>query len=130
MTVLPEPADHGRSAHSLLRRRAPGYPGWAFARHALCDRPSTAELSDQQKTALGILSRQVIANMELRTNLRELREALATREDGRAFRRRGWRSRPDDRETGIDYRGIKGVAAGTIAIASRSLGRMLAFALV
>ena len=37
-------------------------------------------LTDEQKKALGILSRQVIANMELRNNLRELREALAARD--------------------------------------------------
>ncbi|HEX8679381.1 MAG TPA: GAF domain-containing protein, partial [Chthoniobacterales bacterium] len=37
-------------------------------------------LTDEQKKALGILSRQVIANMELRNNLRELRDALAARD--------------------------------------------------
>ncbi len=37
-------------------------------------------LSAQQKTALEILGRQVIANMELRSNLRELEAALAARD--------------------------------------------------
>ncbi|HEX8280441.1 MAG TPA: GAF domain-containing protein [Chthoniobacterales bacterium] len=37
-------------------------------------------LTAEQKKALEILSRQVIANMELRSNLRELRDALAARE--------------------------------------------------
>ena len=37
-------------------------------------------LTADQKKALEILGRQVIANMELRTNLRELKEALAARE--------------------------------------------------
>lgn len=37
-------------------------------------------LSAEQKTALEILGRQVVANMELRSNLRELKEALAARE--------------------------------------------------
>jgi GAF domain-containing protein len=36
-------------------------------------------LTPEQKKALEILSRQVIANMELRSNLRELRDALAAR---------------------------------------------------
>lgn len=38
------------------------------------------DLSDDQKRALQILGRQVVANMELRSNLRELREALAARD--------------------------------------------------
>jgi GAF domain-containing protein len=37
-------------------------------------------LTEQQKTALEILSRQVIANMELRNNLRELKDALSARD--------------------------------------------------
>ena len=37
-------------------------------------------LTSEQKTALEILGRQVVANMELRSNLRELKEALAARE--------------------------------------------------
>lgn len=37
-------------------------------------------LTDEQKKALEILGRQVVANMELRNNLRELKEALAARE--------------------------------------------------
>ena len=37
-------------------------------------------LTAEQKTALEILGRQVVANMELRSNLRELKEALAARE--------------------------------------------------
>ena len=37
-------------------------------------------LTGEQKTALEILGRQVVANMELRSNLRELKEALAARE--------------------------------------------------
>jgi hypothetical protein len=37
-------------------------------------------LTAEQKTALEILGRQVVANMELRNNLRELKEALAARE--------------------------------------------------
>ena len=37
-------------------------------------------LTAEQKRALEILGRQVIANMELRNNLRELKEALAARE--------------------------------------------------
>jgi GAF domain-containing protein len=41
-------------------------------------------LTKAQKTALEILARQVIANIELRSNLRELREALATRDAAEA----------------------------------------------
>jgi GAF domain-containing protein len=37
-------------------------------------------LTEDQKTALQILGRQVIANMELRSNLRELKDALEARE--------------------------------------------------
>ena len=37
-------------------------------------------LTNEQKTALAILGRQVVANMDLRSNLRELKEALAARE--------------------------------------------------
>ena len=37
-------------------------------------------LTAEQKTALEILGRQVVANMQLRTDLRELKEALAARE--------------------------------------------------
>jgi GAF domain-containing protein len=37
-------------------------------------------LTAEQKKALEILGRQVIANMELRKNLRELKEALAARD--------------------------------------------------
>jgi GAF domain-containing protein len=37
-------------------------------------------LTKDQQTALEILARQVIANIELRSNLRELRDALAARE--------------------------------------------------
>lgn len=37
-------------------------------------------LTEEQRRALAILGRQVIANMELRSNLRELKEALAARE--------------------------------------------------
>jgi len=37
-------------------------------------------LTKDQKTALEILARQVIANIELRSNLRELKEALAARD--------------------------------------------------
>lgn len=37
-------------------------------------------LRDEQKRALELLGRQVVANMELRNNLRELKEALAARE--------------------------------------------------
>ena len=37
-------------------------------------------LSAEQKKALEILGRQVVANMELRANLRELKEALAARD--------------------------------------------------
>lgn len=37
-------------------------------------------LTAEQKTALEILGRQVVADMELRSNLRELNEALAARE--------------------------------------------------
>ena len=37
-------------------------------------------LTSEQKTALQILGRQVVANMELRSNLRELKEALAARD--------------------------------------------------
>jgi GAF domain-containing protein len=37
-------------------------------------------LTPEQKTALEILGRQVVANMELRSHLRELKEALAARE--------------------------------------------------
>ena len=37
-------------------------------------------LTDDQKKALELLGRQVIANMELRANLRELKQALAARE--------------------------------------------------
>ena len=40
-------------------------------------------LTEDQKTALQILGRQVIANMELRASLRELREGLAAREKAR-----------------------------------------------
>ena len=38
------------------------------------------QLSAEQKTALEILGRQVVANMQLRSDLRELKEALAARE--------------------------------------------------
>jgi GAF domain-containing protein len=37
-------------------------------------------LTKEQKTALEILARQVIANIELRSNLQELRDALAARD--------------------------------------------------
>jgi len=37
-------------------------------------------LTKEQKTALEILARQVIANIELRNNLRELKDALAARD--------------------------------------------------
>ncbi len=37
-------------------------------------------LTPEQKTALEILGRQVVANMELRSNLRELKDALAARD--------------------------------------------------
>ena len=37
-------------------------------------------LPPEQKTALEILGRQVVANMELRSNLRELKDALAARD--------------------------------------------------
>lgn len=37
-------------------------------------------LTKEQKTALEILARQVIANIELRSNLRELRDALTARD--------------------------------------------------
>jgi hypothetical protein len=37
-------------------------------------------LTDTQKRALGILSRLVIANIELRRDLQELRDALAVRD--------------------------------------------------
>ena len=90
MFVVPDAAADQRFAHNPLVTGDPHirfYAGTPLATRdghllgTLCviDRqPRT--LTKEQKTALEILARQVIANIELRNNLRELKDVLAARD--------------------------------------------------
>ena len=90
MFVVPDAAEDERFAKNPLVTGNPNIRFYAGAPLATSDghllgtmcvldrKPRT--LTAEQKTALEILGRQVVANMELRSNLRELKEALAARE--------------------------------------------------
>ena len=90
MFVVPDAAEDERFAKNPLVTGDPNIRFYAGAPLATSDghllgtmcvldrKPRT--LSGEQKIALEILGRQVVANMELRSNLRELKEALAARE--------------------------------------------------
>ena len=90
MFEVPDAAADARFANNPLVTGNPNIRFYAGAPLATSDghllgtmcvidrKPRT--LTAEQKTALEILGRQVVANMELRTNLRELKEALAARE--------------------------------------------------
>ncbi|HSH39167.1 MAG TPA: GAF domain-containing protein, partial [Chthoniobacterales bacterium] len=87
MFVVPDAMADARFAKNPLVTRDPNirfYAGTPLATGdghllgtmcVLDNKPRT--LTDEQKSALEILGRQVVANMELRSNLRELKEALA-----------------------------------------------------
>lgn len=88
--VVPDATKDERFAHNTLVTGDPRIRFYAGAPLATADghllgtlcvidrKPRT--LTENQKTALQILGRQVIANMELRSNLRELKEALEARD--------------------------------------------------
>ena len=90
MFVVPDAAEDKRFADNPLVTGDPNIRFYAGAPLAtreghllgtmcvLDRKPRT--LTDEQKTALEILGRQVVANMELRSDLRELKDALAARE--------------------------------------------------
>ena len=90
MFEVPDAAQDERFANNPLVTGNPNIRFYAGAPLATSDghllgtmcvidrKPRT--LTAEQKTALEILGRQVVANMELRSNLRELKEALAARE--------------------------------------------------
>ena len=90
MFEVPDAAEDARFAKNPLVTGDPNIRFYAGAPLATSDghllgtmcvldrKPRT--LTAEQKTALEILGRQVVANMELRSNLRELKEALAARE--------------------------------------------------
>jgi len=90
MFVVPDAAQDERFARNALVTGDPHIRFYAGAPLATADghllgtmcvidrKPRT--LTDEQKRALEILGRQVVANMELRSNLRELKDALAARE--------------------------------------------------
>ena len=90
MFEVPDAAEDARFARNPLVTGNPNIRFYAGAPLATSDghllgtmcvldrKPRT--LTAEQKTALEILGRQVVANMELRSNLRELKEALAVRE--------------------------------------------------
>jgi GAF domain-containing protein len=90
MFVVPDAAQDERFAKNPLVTGNPNIRFYAGAPLATGDghllgtmcvldrKPRT--LTPEQKNALEILGRQVVANMELRSNLRELKEALAARE--------------------------------------------------
>ena len=90
MFEVPDAAEDARFAANPLVTGNPNIRFYAGAPLATSDghllgtmcvldrKPRT--LSAEQKTALEILGRQVVANMELRSNLRELKEALSARE--------------------------------------------------
>ena len=90
MFEVPDAAEDPRFAQNPLVTGNPNIRFYAGAPLATSDghllgtmcvldrKPRT--LTAEQKTALEILGRQVVANMELRSNPRELKEALAARE--------------------------------------------------
>ena len=90
MFEVPDAAEDARFARNPLVTGNPNIRFYAGAPLATADghllgtmcvldrEPRT--LTGEQKRALEILGRQVVANMQLRTDLRELKEALAARE--------------------------------------------------
>jgi hypothetical protein len=88
--VVPDATQDERFANNPLVTGDPGIRFYAGSPLATADghllgtmcvidrKPRT--LTDDQKKALELLGRQVVANMELRNNLRELKAALAARE--------------------------------------------------
>jgi adenylate cyclase len=90
MFIVPDAAKDERFADNVLVTGDPHIRFYAGAPLATADGHllgtvcvldrEPRDLSDNQKRALQILGRQVVANMELRTNLRELRDALAARD--------------------------------------------------
>jgi GAF domain-containing protein len=92
MFVVPDAAQDERFAHNPLVTGDPHIRFYAGAPLAARDghllgticvidrQPHT--LTKEQKTALEILARQVIANIELRSDLKELRDALAAQDVG------------------------------------------------
>jgi GAF domain-containing protein len=90
MFVVPDAAKDERFANNPLVTGEPHIRFYAGSPLATADghllgtmcvidrQPRT--LTDEQKRALELLGRQVVANMELRNNLRELKQALAARE--------------------------------------------------